>query len=51
MNRLKIPRLLLALLVLGITAIAQGQETSDSIERARQLAAAANDNAATLQEL
>ena len=50
MNRLKMPRLLLALLVLGITAIAHGQETSDSIERARQLAAAANDNAATLQE-
>jgi len=47
MNRLKMPRLLLALLVLGITAIAHGQGTS---ERARQLAAAANDNAATLQE-
>ena len=50
MNRLKMPRPLLAVLVFGLIAIAQGQVTSDSIETARQLAAAANDNAATLQE-
>jgi CHAT domain-containing protein len=50
MNRLKMPRPLLAVLVLGLIAIAQGQVTSGSIETARQLAAAANDDAATLQE-
>src|SRR6185503_11086768 len=50
MNRPKMPRLLLAVLLLGLIAIAQGQGTSDSIETARQLAAAANDNAATLPE-
>ncbi len=49
MKRLKTPRLLLAVLVLGLIAVAQGQGT-DSIETARQLAAAANDNAATLPE-
>src|ERR1700754_135332 len=50
MHRLKMPRLLLAVLVLGLIAIAQGQGTSDGLETARQLAAAANDNAATLPE-
>jgi len=50
MNLLKLPRLLFALLVLGLTAIAQGQGASDSIETARQLAAAANDNAVTIPE-
>src|ERR1044072_8539642 len=50
MNGLKVPRLLFALLVLALTGIAQGQANLDSIETARQLAAAANDEAATLPE-
>ncbi|HJT28018.1 MAG TPA: CHAT domain-containing tetratricopeptide repeat protein [Pyrinomonadaceae bacterium] len=50
MNRLKVPRLLFALLVLALTVIAQGQGNLDSIKTARQLAAEANDEAATLTE-
>lgn len=50
MNQLKMPRPLLAVLVLGLIAIAQGQGTSNSIETARQIAAAVNDNAATQAE-